>query len=210
MASEVTIANAALRRLGSLTITSFTEQSVPARIAKDTYADLRDSLLRMHPWKFAMKRASIPALAAAPDWGWAREFPFPASPDYCLRVWWVQNQSIETGNWTVEGRSVLTNFDSPLPILFVRRIEDENMMDPLFRDALSAYLASEWAQPLTKQESIEESMARKFQLKLAEARAANGQEGTPQVMEANEWDHARWAGSSLDGANGDDSGPYNY
>jgi hypothetical protein len=49
-------------------------------------------------------------------------------------------------------------------------------------------------------------MARKFQLKLAEARAANGQEGTPQVMEANEWDHARWAGSSLDGANGDDSG----
>jgi hypothetical protein len=174
MASEVTIANAALRRLGSLTITSFTEQSVPARIAKDTYADLRDSLLRMHPWKFAMKRASIPALAAAPDWGWAREFPFPASPDYCLRVWWVQNQSIETGNWTVEGRSVLTNF------------------------------------ALTKQESIEESMARKFQLKLAEARAANGQEGTPQVMEANEWDHARWAGSSLDGANGDDSGPYNY
>lgn len=210
MASEVTIVNAALRRLGSLTITSLTEQSVPGRLANDTYKDLRDSLLRMHPWKFAMVRTSVPELAATPDWGWSHQYPFPATPDYCLRVWWVQNQNIETGNWTVEGRRIMTNFETPLPILFVKRVDDENLMDPIFRDALSAYLASEWAQTLTKQDSIEQAMGQKFQLKLAEARAANGQEGTPQVTEANEWDAARWSGSGLDGANGEDAGPYNF
>ena len=116
----------------------------------------------------------------------------------------------QSGNWTIEGRSILTNFDSPLPILFVQRVEDENLMDSTFRDALSAYLAMEWAQTLTNQDSIEQSMGAKFQVKLAEARAANGQEGTPMVMEANEWDHARWVGSGLDGADNKDAGPYNF
>ena len=75
MASETEIANAALDKLGEPPLTSFDDESRGARLAKRTYADLRDALLREYPWNFAMHRAELAADEDGPEWGYTYRYP---------------------------------------------------------------------------------------------------------------------------------------
>jgi hypothetical protein len=60
MATDVQIANLALRRIGQKSITSLTDSAdVVAVKVNDVYGLLRDSLIREHPWRFAVKSAIL-------------------------------------------------------------------------------------------------------------------------------------------------------
>lgn len=192
MASKVSIANEALRAIGAATINSFTEASEEARTANDTYDNTVDEMLRAHPWNFAMARQELSASATAPDWEYAYAYPFPAAPNYCLRVWEVSGEDEESGKWKIEGRTIVTDLGAPLPIRFTKRISDPEQFDALFCAALSAKLAYKWFETLSpkgaeKKEEIKD--AAKFTL--ADARAADGQEGIPDRFGVNEWLAAR-------------------
>ena len=54
MATEVSICSNALRKLGDDPITSLTEDTERARLCNAFYNTARDSLLRSHPWNFAI------------------------------------------------------------------------------------------------------------------------------------------------------------
>ena len=66
MATEVSICSNALRRLGDDPITSLTDDTERARLCNSFYPDARDAVLRLHTWNFAVTRASLAQLAAAP------------------------------------------------------------------------------------------------------------------------------------------------
>ena len=85
MATEVSICSNALRRLGDDPITSLTDDTERARLCNSFYTDTRDAVLRLHPWNFAITRASLAKLATAPGYGFANKFSLPTNP-YCLRV----------------------------------------------------------------------------------------------------------------------------
>ena len=91
MASDVGIANAALRKLGQSPITSFSEANKAGRIANERFAESRDALLAEHPWNFALKRVSLAASATAPEWGYNNAFPLPT--DY-IRMYEVEGESL--------------------------------------------------------------------------------------------------------------------
>lgn len=189
MTPDVTIVNAALIRLGEAPLTAPDENSKPARLSAAIFADLRDAVIRAHPWNCAVARAVLPAGGAAPAWGYARAFPLPAGPEHCLRVLSVAGEA--GAPWHVEGRTIVTDLPAPLRIVYLRRIVDLSGADALLREALAARLARELAEPLGKSAALVRAMAELYEDKLREARSADGQEGTPGAIEADGWLSAR-------------------
>lgn len=191
MSADVDIVNAALVKLGEQTIASLSEDVKPARLASFIYADVRDAVLRAHPWNFALKRALLAASTAAPTWGYVYAYNLPADPDYCLRALTVNGENQYSGKWKVEGRQILTDLGAPLKLLYISRATVVDDWDALFREALSARLAAELAEPLGKATSLQEAMVRLYGDKLGEARSSDGQEGVPDLIEADLWTDAR-------------------
>jgi len=190
MASDVDIANSGLSKLGAKAITSFADDSTSARLVNLTYANLRDSVLRDHFWNFASARASLAASTTAPAWGFAFAYDLPASPDYCLRVRSVNGAFEEA--WKVEGRQIITDLSAPLDILYIKRVTDPEQFDALFVDALSQFLAAEWAEKITGSTTLRGQMTQLYSAKLQQARSADGQEGTTDSLDASEWIAARF------------------
>jgi len=193
-ASQVSIVNRALSALGHKPIVSFDDDSKAARLADRDYDDLRDAVIQAHPWNFAQVREMLAANATAPVWGFERAFDLPSSP-YCLRVLSVQNEDPETGTWKVEGRQIVTNFADPLPILYLARVTDVGLTTTLFREALSARIAWDWAESITGSTSKAEAAREWYERKLSEARSIDGQEGTIETLDSGQWVRARFSGS---------------
>jgi hypothetical protein len=185
MASWVQIANLALRRLGADRIASLTEDSENARAVNDVHETVRDAVLRLHPWNCALTRASLAADAVAPAWGYAASYTLPADP-YALRIWRLADSTIE---YKVEGRKLLTDAGAPLQVL--ARITDPELFDASLTVTMAAALAAETAFRLTNSRTAEEAMQRWFEQTLTRARSADAQEGTPESIEADEFERSR-------------------
>lgn len=86
MATEVDICNLALARLGDrATVSSIDppEGSAQADHCARFYPIARDAILGAHPWRFAVKRATLPKMADAPVGEPASYFGLPSD---CIRV----------------------------------------------------------------------------------------------------------------------------
>lgn len=188
MASETDVINAALDKLGVERIGTHPDFNTPAgRLANQTYAKLRDRLLRSHPWNFALKRLSIIATSTAPVWEYDNAFNLPSD--------WLRTMEVENAtqsDWQIEGKQIVTDLSSPIKILYIARITDPTLWDALFYDALAAFLAKEWALKLTQQAEVELEKKKEAKEVLREARTADGQEGMPKKMESSEWHDSRF------------------
>lgn len=187
MASWVQIANLALRRLGADRIASLGEDSENARAINDVHETVRDAVLRLHPWNCALARASLAADAAAPTWGYAYQYTLPADP-YCLRVWRLADSAAA---YKIEGRKLLTDAGAPLKLLYIARVTAPELFDAGLVVAMAAGLAAEIAFRLTNSRTAEEAMHKWFEQTLARARSADAQEGTPEPIEADEFQSSR-------------------
>ena len=193
MASDISVVNSALHKLGVSRIVAFTDTTKQGTLANDTFADIRDSLLRAHPWNFAIDRAALAADATAPEWGFDARYALPEGATPCLRVLEVEGGDENSGRWTVEGRFIITSLTAPINIRYIKRITDANSMDAMFREALSARLSMEWATTLTHDAQIQNDMTRLYNsLKLPEARSIDGQEDIAVQIEACEWIESRF------------------
>ena len=138
--SETHIANLALAHLGESPVQSLDESSAASRACLLHYAQCRDEVLRAHRWNFAQDRAQLTQLSTAPAFGWSFQYALPA---LCLRV--VEFNDTEIGDvisetFIIEGRRLLTN-SATAKIVFIQRITDVSLFDPLFTDALAVKLA---------------------------------------------------------------------
>ena len=177
MATEVSICSNALRKLGDDPITSLTEDTERARLCNAFYESSRDSLLRSHPWNFAITRATLAQLSTTPAYGFAYQYALPTDP-YCLRVLEMEYQDyiFKIENLATVGRVLLSD-ESTAKILYVGRITDTALFDSLFVDTLTAHLALKLAYPITNSVTLQAQMQKLYQVKLSEARSVDGQEG---------------------------------
>ena len=114
MATEVSICSNALRRLGDNPITSLTDDTERARLCNSFYADARDAVLRLHPWNFAITRASLAQIISIHHaYGFAYQYSLPTSP-YCLRVLGMEYEDyiFKIENYSTQGRVLLTDQSS--------------------------------------------------------------------------------------------------
>jgi hypothetical protein len=181
--SEVAICNLALQDVGrGLSITALDENSQAARACRLRYPFARDACLRAYDWNFAAARASLPALATPPSFGFASAFQLP--PD-CLFVRAVGEA--DDCAWVVESGTLLSDEGAPLKITYTRAVTDPAAFDPLFAETLAVRIASEIAVSLTESAGKAQALWQVYQQKLAEARRRDAQEGVGPHAREREW-----------------------
>lgn len=183
--TEVSICNTALTKIGASRILSLTEESERAKTMLEVYDIIRDSLLSSHPWKFAVQRAELAALVAAPSYEWSYQFQLPSD---CLRVIGTDLPNGEP--WQVEGDKLLCNYDT-LKIKYIRQLTDTSMYSAYFVELLACALAATVAYRLTQSTSIKESMQLEYDKQLKVARSFNAQEGAGDRVYADTWLNSR-------------------
>lgn len=155
MASQVDIANRALTKLGEARIVSFTDNTNIARTVNSMWDVVRDAELRSHVWRFALARASLPALVDAPTFGYNYQYQLPSD---CLRL--VEVAEFRVNNladyinrddsiYTVEGNKILTDLGAPLNIRYIQQTLDTAQFTIDFVEVLACRLAAEMAEILT-------------------------------------------------------------
>lgn len=191
MASETSIINQALVKLGVATISDRTDDAPQARVANRTFDELRDDMLRDHPWNWAIKRVSITSSTTDPAWGFDNAYTLPS--DY-MRLLELYNPSrydyrIES---TSDGKVIVTDLGSPIKIRYVAHVTSVDQWDVKFREALSARCAAEWAEALTENETLAAKLQKEYVVKLRDAKAVDGQEDSISEIEVYPWISSRY------------------
>lgn len=176
--SKVSICNNALLLIGCNPITSLTDGNKAANACNLVFDRTLDTLLRMHLWNFAVTRATLASEVTAPAFGYAYSYPLPA--DY-IRLVGLENNSmphkIERGNLLTDAEVV--------NLIYIARIEDVTKYDPLFVEAFVLMLAMNLSYILIGSNQRIGSLKEEFDRKLFLAKQVDGQEDTPDSLEAN-------------------------
>jgi hypothetical protein len=201
MTSTVDIANYALNSLGANNISSFDENSKPARLINQRFDSVRDYVFRSHPWNCLIRRVELPKETNSPAFGYANQYALPTNP-YCLRVLEFSNGSMSypqdnmfsnTGGpvFVIEGRKLLTD-EGTARIKYIARVTDPQEYDANLIDVLSAALAFEICYAITGSNTVKQMMAAEYSDKLKQATFVDATEGAPQRLEASDFIEARY------------------
>ena len=165
-ATDVSVCNGALVKLGADMIVSLDDDSRQAKLCKEQYSKNKRELLRSHPWNFAIRRASLAASVAAPEFGYAYKFPLPAN---CLRVLEVNENLYE---WEREGNDIVTDAS----VCEIKYIEDvgEEYFDDNFANSLSLKIASDLSGDLNP--AMKTTLYAEYSESVRAARAFDAQE----------------------------------
>lgn len=170
------VANLALAMVGDERVSRLdTDTSKAAQLCNEFLPQVRRECLVRHPWNFAMARASLPALATAPAFGWTAQYQVP---DDCMKVFRL-NATDPHEPWTREGDAILCNLPAPLGIRYIRDITDPGKWSPLFVRLVAATLAERLAVPLSASQEAAARIAEKLRDARADARTVDASEGTP-------------------------------
>jgi hypothetical protein len=177
-ATETTVCNQALSKLGARRIIGLDEESPEARACQLSYAETRDEVLRHHRWNFSIRRAELTPLAEAPLYGWEFQYTLPVD---CLRLLDVNGWEVGSrpDAWEVEGRKLLTN-ESPTKIRYIAQITDCNLFDAIFVEALALKLAAKIALPINGSGEMAEQLLMEYEKVVgSRARRTDAFEGRP-------------------------------
>lgn len=183
MASVVDLCNVALARLGQEPIVDLTNTTNGKRCNR-LWSYVRDEVLRMDDWRFALMRKKVAALSDSPVSTFDYEYPMPSG---FLRLVALKT----TGTWSFEGGSVLTNTESPLSILYVGQVTDPTEYPPDVFSAMAWRLAIELSGYLTTTSVARNDLTTYYQAALAAAMDANGRETPAAIIPDSSWIYAR-------------------
>jgi len=184
-ASDIEIINRSLALLGIESITSLSDNSKQASIARVLFDDTRAAVFRSHPWNCLTKRASLPKDVTAPVYGYNNRFVLPA--DF-LRLLEVENPTQVV--FQLERRHILADEDV-MNIKYTSLVTDVTQYDTLLVDTLASRVAADLAQPLLQSTSAMEQMWQMYELKLREAKFVDAQEQQQDVLDADYWLESR-------------------
>jgi len=190
MTDAVSICNLALQRVGAKSISALTEDSTAGRACNRVYTQARDSELRAHPWSFARSRVQVAADSTDPAFGYAKRYAIP--PD-CLRILPTNgtNATQDQGDFQIEDRYILTDTSSPIDLVYLTQVTDENTFDVLFTELLIARIAMDIAEKVTQSNTKKEDAALHYKSVQREARRVNAFERSAQSLPIDTWDIAR-------------------
>lgn len=206
MSSVVDICNIALSHLGdtaSVTSIDPPEGSAQAEHCARFYPIARDSLLEMHDWKFASKRALLAELTSETD-AWEYAYAMPAD---ALRIIAVTAPDADDDNassrllgayspqpYAIEalstGALVIYTDQEDAAVRYTAYVTDSGKLPPLFVMALALHLASMLAGPILKGDSgaaEAKRCATAAKEYLAKAAASDAQQRGPKATHSVSW-----------------------
>lgn len=199
MASEVDIANSALKKIGEKTaITSLTEGTGFANVVNNVYAGLRDDLIRSHLWNFAMRRQELARASEGPVFGFNYQFALPIN---YLRLNEAFDNSAGVGSLRYKlessadlGKLLLCDAER-VWASYVAKVIDTSLMPPDFREALIFQIARDIAVPLGRSRSLSETMEGRHKIALRKAKSTDAMENW-----TDQFPQGSWVGSRSQGA----------
>jgi hypothetical protein len=174
-ASITEICNVALSLLGQDPVNDIADSNDRARLCTKIWPMVLDDELSLHRWKCARKRAALAMEAATPAFGWAYQYALPSG---CLRVLSIENDV----DYEIEGNFLLTD-NTSANVIYLWRNPTVGAYSPGLVSALVARMAAELSMPTTKKDSIVKASWAAYWSKVGQALAADGQQGTPEVLE---------------------------
>lgn len=186
MTSVVDVVNKGLDKLGYGAITSLSDGTKAANLADRAWPLVRDEVLRMHPWNFAIKRTTTAPDSTAPSWGFLYQHSMPSD---LIRI--IELLDLSAAEYQIEGRKILCDVDT-LYLRYVSRIEDPNKFDPMFIDTVACKLAYEMCEELTQSNTKKDLLYREFDESIRKARVVDSMENPPGQFEEDSWIEVRY------------------
>ncbi len=160
---------------------------------------VRDQVLRMHPWNFAVDPAGEELEADgsyAPSVLADFKFRFALPPD-CIRLDLerIRPRQARLG-LRVGGGFIYTNTAGPLLISYVRREERVGLWDDLFAEAFACHMAAQIGRAVVGQDFDRNAMLAQTARAIAAAKAIDGRENPADELGENEWTEARYQGTA--------------
>jgi hypothetical protein len=197
---EVAICNSALILLGAATIIDINQDDPKAVALNVKFPLVRDAELRRRRWRFSLRRASLPALSAAPAFGFPYQYALPTEPP-SLRIiqvgaWHAGDgltdfQGASDAPYSIEGGNILTHYGAPLQVRYIGQITDTSLYDPAFAEAFAARLAYECCYKITQSTELMDRCLRHYKMSISEAKLANALENAPEHFADDTWITAR-------------------
>lgn len=193
MSGVTEVVNKALTLIGANRITSLTDGSTNAVAAEDIYEELRDELLRSHPWNFATKRVQLSQSSTDPTFEFDHAYPLPSD--------WLRTISVHHSDhgygavlyrseFNANQRSIITSSDQ-IFLRYIYQATDMNEAPPDFRAALSYALARDLAVKLASSNSLRREMAREFTRSIGKARSNDAMGAFPELRPRGSWASSR-------------------
>ena len=178
MSNETDVCNISLGILGAEPIINYeTDVTNRAKWCRVFWPSTMDAVLRAYPWGFAIVRLALSADPVAPAFLWEKKFGLPAD---CLRVLELDDEDID---WKVEGRFLVCN-NSTVSIKYISRVENTQLWDSIFIQALATRMAAILSKPITG--SVDLSLWQLYASMVQEGQTIDGMEGTLPGWESNE------------------------
>jgi len=179
MATDATtICSNAVLMLGAQSINDlYTDPTDRATLAANLYPQLRDAVLRSHPWNCAIKRVLVPTDVATPAFDWAFQFTLPGDWLRTLSVGYLGYEP----NFRVEGMKILCN-DSPVPLKYIFRNDVEASWDSMLIEAMTLAVRAAVAYPITMSQATADAAKADLALFMKQARAVDGADDTPETL----------------------------
>jgi len=166
-ASKLEMVNGALIELGAITLSSLSGPALEVEIANRIYDQVYGDLLGKAPWRFAVKKADLSHLVAAPLNEWSDQFDLPAQ---CVRIVRVYpDQPFEV----FEGK-VYANASS-LAVDYVERVS-ESLLPPPFVRLVALELAVRMCIAITNDVELKKTLQQDVRMQFAAALAADAQQ----------------------------------
>jgi hypothetical protein len=187
--SETDIGNLALDLLSAGTVQDIVTPTSPTEeLLNRWYDQVRQTILRAHPWNFASKRAVIAASGTAPDFGFSAAFPVPNDFLRLLSIQDADGNDIQAPNFRMEfvgnQRCILFNSEAgALRLRYVFDITDVSKFDPLFVTLFAHELAIAIAYKVTESNGNVERVAALIKQAGSLARSIDGQESPPIMIQ---------------------------
>jgi len=173
--SDAQVCNMALGKLGADPILTLAQDNENARACNRIYSEMRDAVIAVHAWNFAINRATLAQLSTAPASGYEYAYQLPTNP-YCLRVLELKEERDSGYRYRIEGRTLVTDADSAR-IKYLMRVTDPQQFSSWFTQTLATRLAAELAYEITESRTKEADMWALYDAKLGEAEEMDAQEG---------------------------------
>lgn len=192
ISNDFDIANIALRRIGATPITAIDDNSTNGKIVNDLYDDVRDELLRSHPWNFATKRQEL-TRQDNPAFEFDHDYPLPSD--------WLRTISVhgnDAGHGTILYRMEIVNGERAIVtsadevwLRYVFQNTDVTEWPPDFQMAVAYALARDLAIPIASSNTLHNTMATLAARQLAKARSTDALGAFPELRPRGSWADAR-------------------
>lgn len=195
--SKTSICNGALALLGKPPMVVDADAGTPqeyddAAAVVEAYDARLGRVLRSHNWNFAESLEIIDAAEEAPAFGYARKFPLPPE---CAAVWALDAERHgREPKYRVRGGYIETDEESPLHLVYIKRIEDPSLFDDDFVAALETAIAEKAALAVLGSKEAARVFRAEAKEDLADARYNDAKENPAQEIDGGSWLSGRSTG----------------